>query len=228
MAILKLGSVVTEMHGKLGGSYLQMKGSRLIASANLSHLRNPSTIQNQTRANFQLLGKIWTGYPDNYRKQWNSAAGHYFNFSKNSDNYKLTGRELFFQINIARYALGVQEYTLPPSFTAEPADIIIDWQISGNGNNMYMTPSRTTNTYEYMYIFATQRFSASIHNPNKGFRYLFFRSFGNLNPSNIAPIYNGVWNLKAIAKTAVIFRCYTMNVITGSVSSVQYYRVIAT
>lgn len=83
MAIIKVGSVITKLSGKLGGTVLSAVGQNSRIAVFSSRKIPSSTRSQRNKASIQVISKFWRTIPEAHRQEWLQAfeKGKYKNLS---------------------------------------------------------------------------------------------------------------------------------------------------
>lgn len=99
MAKIKMGMVVTDARGKLGGQVFSKNRSGAYVRTKVTPVNPQTSFQMASR---QLLGSLssgWSGLTDEQRKQWNDAVNDWQRTDVFGDLRKPTGKNLFTELN---------------------------------------------------------------------------------------------------------------------------------
>lgn len=145
MALFKLGAVITEGRGKLGGHSLQMQGGRLVCLTSRKPRATNYAYKNyylSATANIRLRWKALTPVT---RARWNRLAENPQALAFFPSGTYLTGYTLFFTLLMNRWPYGA---VLPWPISTVPAQLQI-LSASGVGTvvNNRITVSFATNIY---------------------------------------------------------------------------------
>ena len=99
MAKIKLGAIVVDMSGKLGGHvFAKNKGGNYMRTKTTPS--NPQTIyQNTVRAIFALISAKWGNLTESARESWRTAVSSFANTNVFGDLKNPTGKALFQRLN---------------------------------------------------------------------------------------------------------------------------------
>lgn len=99
MAILKYGSLVSEIRGKLNNSIFQRCGQTLSIRNNPSKLQVRNPFGQNSRNNMSAVSSVWRSLSSNQRTAWLYAAPTYPTFDRFGVATVLTAYQLFVYVN---------------------------------------------------------------------------------------------------------------------------------
>lgn len=99
MAIVKYGTIVTELKGKFAGSVFQKCGNQLSLRANPSRISSQSNRALKTRNNMRALASAWASLSYSDKASYASAASSYPTLDKFGNPQVLQAYQLFVYIN---------------------------------------------------------------------------------------------------------------------------------
>lgn len=121
MATFKLGAIITDIAGSIGGTTLKRNGSYRVIMNKPSGSTYSRLLQNKAVSYLGSIFKAWAFLNTETKEAWNTAALSYTFPDKFGTLRNLTGRQLFIKLNSQRYAYNsaiidptTLDSTLPP------------------------------------------------------------------------------------------------------------------
>ncbi len=151
MAVVKYGSLVSEVRGSIGGVTFQRCGQSLSIRSNPSHVKAKSDMAMVCRARLQYLANKWSQLKKSSKDAWALAALDWPSFDRFGSPKILSGYQLF--IYIQTYCVLCEEsfsgvapaYVPPPLWGATIADfsaadpaLLINFASPGASNYKYL------------------------------------------------------------------------------------------
>jgi hypothetical protein len=227
MALLKLGSVVTEMRGKLGGHALQMQGGRCVAFTKKSFRESTERRHEARKIMFGSCAAAWKNMTEAQRQAWNRFALEHSDKVGLKSGIPLTGRQLFFSTNlpgIFSFSAFILTPTEPVPFSLSRVTNAI---MSRTGNYFFVYFAPLPVNPSVLYIEASRPMSPG-HRWKKGdFRAMTYVPWPGSSPINIYTLYNNAWGNLWKKGCQVWLKTYIIQYARGFVSNVAYRSVIA-
>lgn len=119
---VKLGAIITEASGKIGGQFLSSDRSGCSLRTKQAVTQKPITVRKSARSNVQYLSQYWRKLSQLNRDKWESAAQSVLSDEKSFKVSKLSGFELFMRVNcnLANTGNSVKEYPTLTNQTPSP------------------------------------------------------------------------------------------------------------
>ena len=121
MATFKLGAIITDIAGSIGGTTLKRNGPYKVMMNKSSGSAYSSLLQNRALSYLGSIFKAWAFLDASVKEAWNNAALSFTFPDKFGTLRNLTGRQLFIKLNSQRYAYDstvvdpfMLDSTLPP------------------------------------------------------------------------------------------------------------------
>lgn len=121
MATFKLGAIITDIAGSIGGTTLKRNGSYKVIMNKPSGSAYSRLLQNKAISYLGSIFKAWAFLDTTVKDAWNTAALSFTFPDKFGTLRNLTGRQLFIKLNSQRYAYNTAiidpttlNSTLPP------------------------------------------------------------------------------------------------------------------
>jgi len=215
MAIVKYGSVVDELKGKLGGSVFQKCGNALSVRSNLSHNPPSSESAMLSRTQFAQIAYRWRNMSEAQKLLWNQNASSFPSVDGFGNPQILTGYQTFILCNRSLLLIGrplsvASTPYNPPTFS----DLDIGSMFIGGAtltfNALSAIPATTT-----ILVYTTKGFKGEIPLNSVKKTYATFVNSASMNPLNIfTPVY-GVINPKPVAGENILTYSVAVNNVTG-------------
>lgn len=171
MASVKIGAIITDIRGKLGGHVFQNNGAGLIMSTKVSPINHQTPSQRHNRELFRIISQLWRDLTNVQRQGWRNTAVDFRSKDRFSKLVARSGFWLFIKINMnlllseQNVILTVPEFIQPqPWLQGAPLLRFIedDFWILYQGLELG----------EKITISATPMLSAGISNPLKYLRFM--------------------------------------------------------
>lgn len=121
MATFKLGAIITDIAGSVGGTTLKRNGSYRVMMNKAPGSAYSRLLQNKAVSYLGSIFKAWSFLDATVKEAWNTAALSYTFPDKFGTLRNLTGRQLFIKLNSQRFAYNsalidpaTLDSTLPP------------------------------------------------------------------------------------------------------------------
>ena len=105
MATFKLGAIITDIAGSIGGTTLKRNGGYKVIMNKSSGTPYSRSLQNRALGYLPWIFKQWAVLNDLQKKSWNDLALYYTFPDKFGALRNLTGRQLFIKLNAQGYSL---------------------------------------------------------------------------------------------------------------------------
>jgi hypothetical protein len=121
MALVKLGSIITEISGKIGGQVIQ-RGRAGQTMMNLGRPpRSQSNATSERKSNFSNVATTWRGLAPSDVAAWNALASTMTRLNKFGDSYVPTGFQIYQEFSLNATLFGAFPLaSAPPSFDILP------------------------------------------------------------------------------------------------------------
>lgn len=115
MARIKLGALITEMSGSIGGFSVQKNHYGTSLKVKNNPIRSISQSQSMRRGEISSLIPLWQNLTEAQRLQWNNYTSYNRQTAKNNSDSLLSGYNLFLKYNVLRLYAGL-EVVLTPTY----------------------------------------------------------------------------------------------------------------
>jgi hypothetical protein len=216
MARVKLGAIVSDLRGKLGGQNFQKNRYGHTLRTIPRFANKQSQTQQQNRGSFQFIVRSWGELTQGQRDAWNNAVGNFLFTTVFGDQVAPSGQLLFTRLNIIRRlideALLVNPPPNPPVTDITDINLIIDLGLS----TLLVTysPSPVPVGHKYM-IYLTAPLSAGISNPVSRLRFYGFADAGAPDFVSTVPAYNDFFGVSLQVGHKVFVRAVPVRILSG-------------
>jgi len=193
MARLKLGAIITDASGKLGGHVIGKNNGNVVLKNKSVSNKNPSRSQSSQRSQTNFLMKNWASLTDDQRRKWYLQLDFYNSNSVLGDHPKYTGFTLFQKLNQGRLLFS-QSLLLDPAAKSKPSlpNIL---SISASTSSLIIQ-SDNYNASDNIAIYASTGLSLGISNSRK-----YMKTIAYLTGSQLAAGYDVISEYSAIFGT---------------------------
>lgn len=178
MALLKMGSIVTNISGKVGGQTFGVGRSGQYLKNTGSYINKQTPLRRLQNSRISYLTGIWRTLNQNDRNAWNNVATNFPKVNRVGDSRILSGFNLFVQFNANRIMHGLQVNNNAPAPYSFNQFAMDSYVISDGG---MVIDFEVTDVNCFYAIFASNPVSAGASQNLKGLRLM--RTFDGLNLS---------------------------------------------
>lgn len=212
---LKFGAIITEGVGKLGGH--DFIRSRYGPNLRTRSLRTSKVSQSESRTKviFRKTATAWRELTPAQRILWNDFAG---NISFPSDFYgtvKLSGEQLFCQINSLYYNYDGIVWSSPPAFTSTVQSQLESSTVYGSGGPLILYWPDWVPVYSLIYVWATRPMSSGVTTKPKHFRYIGRLQTLDPSPADFYDRYISVFGTVGEPGSKILFKSLVFNAASG-------------
>lgn len=120
MAVVKYGSIVTEIKGSIQGLTFQKCGQVLSARSNPYHKQAFTAAAQNSRNEFSYVVAQWNKLDASEKAAWSAVASSYPTFDKFGASVILTGYQIFMYINRFLYTANLTLITTAVAYSSHP------------------------------------------------------------------------------------------------------------
>ena len=120
MAVVKYGSIVTELIGKIGGHVYQKCGQSHSVRSNPSRKVSQSSFSLIQRGKFAQLASLWNSITVDEKQSFQTNAHTYHTFNKYGESTVLTAFQLFMMLNTPLVMAGFPAVTTAIAYVTPP------------------------------------------------------------------------------------------------------------
>jgi hypothetical protein len=142
MALIKLGSIVTDIRGAIAGVVFTRNGSGAIARARVKPVNPNTPLQSAARAIFSAIVALWNhgGLTEDQREAWRTYAKNVGWINRLGETITLSGMNMFVRTNISRQNADIAIVDDGPvDFTLVGADDIMQVAIDETNQEISVT-----------------------------------------------------------------------------------------
>lgn len=217
MALIKLGALITEISGKIGGQSFGHGNGGTYLKNNGSQINTRSSKQLKQRNNTALISSKWRDLTTKQKDTFKSEAINYPYTNRIGETKYYSGFNLFQKFN--QNLLLINEALItncPPFETLSNPSINID----SYGRSFFNISAKGTNSKDKYLIFATPGLSPGIGNPFKYFKLVTVLDNRDLSrPYNIYNMYFNIFG-QYQENNAVFIGIKAVNINTGNNSEI--------
>ena len=167
MARLKLGAIITDASGKLGGHVVGKNNGQFILKNKSVNNNNRSTSQIKTQSQTKYLMSFWSKLTDDQRREWYLQLDAYKHTNIFSDVVKYNGFTLFQKLNQGRLNCNLPVLSIP-NVVAKPS-LPVFLNITATTSSI-IVQSNAFNSSDYIQLYASKSLSKGLSNPKKFMR----------------------------------------------------------
>lgn len=220
MATFKLGAIITDLAGSIGGTTLKRNGSYKVIMNKSSGSAYSRLLQNRALSYLGSIFKAWAFLEPSIQDAWNTAALTFTFPDKFGTLRNLTGRQLFIKLNSQRYAYDstvINPFTLDSTL---PPFLITDAYKRVGSNQLFLGIScddTSIITYSVMAEVSIQPLHAPTFISRKVFTHVVFQGSGSV---DIYPLFVENFPCYTEAYKARLYVCQLNS--SGFKSVIQY------
>jgi hypothetical protein len=215
MALLKTGSLITDLNGKLGGQSFQRSRQGLTLQNSPGHINKINNNTTSSRAYAKRFYSGWRSLTDDQRMAWRSRAliTSYTNVFGNS--YKLTGFMLYVKSNILITLCGISPINIPGNFSPALAlTSIIITIVSGVSISVAFTVT-PLNASNRLFIYASYPVSKGISFNSKILKLVYISPASASSPEIITSPYLSTFGILPVTGQRVFFSAFIFHTVSA-------------
>lgn len=147
MALLKLGGLVTEISGRIGGNILATSPNGSYIKSNAYSQQHPSQAQSLQRTQLYITTQLWRSLSPTQQASFASRVGQYTYINRVGDTVTPTAYQLFAKINANALQLGQSFITTCPDQTSYTTSNITELIVSDGEFTVNMDPDANGDYY---------------------------------------------------------------------------------
>jgi len=120
MALIKLGAIVTDISGKLGGHVFAKNRGGAYMRTKSTPINPSTTLQTHVRAIFAFISSLWSTLTSAERESWRGKVGQYARTNIFGDLKNPSGKSLFQRLNQNLKLVGLAHLTVCPDPKSVP------------------------------------------------------------------------------------------------------------
>jgi len=173
MALIKVGSLITDIRGKLGGVCFQNSSSGLMVRTNTKGKNRNSNSQNLTRNILANTQTAWLGLTEANKEKYNKLSRLSQVKQKNISKRGISGQQLFVKVNTL-----LTRYRIPTinSTRLNKSEIVpISLTITNNGGHLQLDTNRNlVYNKEVLVLYISSKVNESINRSRNRLRLIMF------------------------------------------------------
>lgn len=216
MAFIKLSGLITDMKGKLNGSYFQTKkGSVSMNTINTNNKSKNSTnlAVNIAKSNLSQASKSWKLLSSASQLVWDAYASTLTRTNKNGQNYTPTGYQIFCEASINMKGLALNVPTNPVDSAVSPNLNLINVQQGAAPDKFTLENTNTASTGFYINVFATRPQSKGVKYARGSYKKI-GSYLGNIGSEDLTSAYNDAFGFIS-AGTPAFFKIEIITISNG-------------
>lgn len=177
MALIKVGGLITDIRGKLGGVCFQNSSSGLMVRTNTKSKNRNTNTQNIQRNILATTQTGWRELSDSNREKYNKLSKFAQLKQKNISKRGISGQQLYIKVNslLIRYGLSTISNTRFNQQELQPLTITIE----NDANRLYVNTSRNISfNKEVLILYCSSSVSSSINKSRNRKKLIVFTQSG--------------------------------------------------
>lgn len=215
MALLRLGAVITEARGKLGGSAVQMHGGRCVLMNKAVKSPVASPLQRSQRYYLSFAQRCYRSLSAANKSAWQRFAVLYSSFLGYGSDYSLSGRELYISSALVQYPTYFVFFNGKPLITDVCNAGIFSIVINRAAQTMLVYYSGVISGYCRYAVYATAGQSAGHVARKSDYRRILASGYNPVQGYNIRNQWQSVWGQPLRANSIIHFKVVAFNTLNG-------------
>ena len=216
MAKIKMGHIVAEIRGKIGGTVFSRNTYGAYIRAKVTPT-NPGTVDQQTVRQFMAsIAQAWRGLTAAQRLGFNLAAETWTNTNIFGDSQALTGFNLFMKLNRNRLEINEVQITAAPTPAAvtgfSALAIVSD---EGTPDKLELTFAPAIGATQKVIVYATAQLSAGIDFVKSEYRKIDVLTTADASPFNVGAEYKVKFGALPTVGSKVFIKLVPVVILTG-------------
>jgi hypothetical protein len=215
MAVVKYGSIITQLKGKLDGHVFQRCGQSLSIRSISARKLTSSVAKSVSKKKMGFVASSWRSISASQKAAWSAAAPTYPTLDKYGNRIVLTGFQLFVFIN-KRYSLISPSYVSTASNYAPPAPnsvVIGPYVISTAHCDFWSYTPIAVNTLVLLYVSKLYPHQGLVAKPHLSFAGSI--AFGTAIGYNLYSMVRAMFPIAPIAGNAFFWATVVIDLVTG-------------
>jgi len=218
MALIKLGPMVAEVSGKIGGAvYARNRGGAYVRDWT-KPLSSTTSYALAAKSRLTALSQAWQGLTDNQRAAWKAWAQANPVINRLGESRVLSGSQAYVQINGVLGAIGSSYVDVPPGGTAPAAltSLVVDADIGAGDFDLTYTATPLA-ADDKLYIQACRVASAGVTYVNNLLRLIGVTASAQASPFDVESLFEARFGTPNVGDT-VHFAVSVVDSVTGLLS----------
>lgn len=224
MAKVKLGAIVGDIRGKVGGSaFVKSRGGLILR--NVPSPVNKNTVSQSRSKNITAsLQWEWQQLTPAQRSNWELWTKLNPIAQVRDPGLRINAQQTFIKLNFYRTLYNVAIITDPIFDTVDTIPLVGDVNLVAG--DLFLDLDRPLNdTTELFILFLTFRVSPTINNPGTGFRSLIFNQVPGMDQYMITSEYQALFGIRLVSFDEVFMKFTTADKISGKLLPFQQIKV---
>mgnify|MGYP006426604031 CR=1 FL=1 len=203
MATAKMGAIVTELAGSIGGTTFRRQGNSVIVYPRFNATNDQKLRNNPALARLTSYSNDWQNLTSADRQGWNDQAPSFTYTDKFGSLVPYTGRQLFFAVNSNIEGTGISLPNPANVSSVVPTPTITDVYFFEQ-TNMFIEFDQVYTKSELV-ISIEVRQGVSLKPSSKRFKKIAVRTFGNDNTINIGGVVQNEFGLPLQGRSLIVY-----------------------
>ena len=204
MALIKTGSIISDIRGKVKGTVFQRTAGGLTLRSQSAPINKNSNRQTKTRNFTNILQQQWRLLSPEERQTWLQFTNFNPIQQKRNSELFINGQQAFIKLNSYRLEYGFTILTTPQFSKCETTPVDISIQLAGP--NLFVRTDRVMNSrFEFIVLFMTVNLIPTINNPGSRFKLIKFTTTNSDN-FNIKDEYKAIFGILPKRESKIFFK----------------------
>lgn len=196
VAIVKPSGILSDLNGKLNGSYFARSGNGTLTLNNAPTIkRTQSPFANVYNLRFVQVAESWKKRNDSQRNNWNNYAKRYKNFYSANGLAEVTGFTVYMRVNYYRRLSNQTLLANPQPFAKCPQLTSLTYQVTSTLNRITYAPA-TLPANINLIIRCTKPLSKGITPDESYFHFISRHQPFSVSPEDFQTVWNDKYGLR--------------------------------
>jgi len=198
MAKIKLGALITDASGKLGGHVIGKNKGNFVLKNKSVNKKTPTINQSVQRQTTNFLMMQWSKLTDDQRRRWYLQINDYLEIDNFSDNKRFNGFTLFQKLNQGRLLCGLAMLTTPQQVAKPTFPQILNITLN---TSVFTVQSNDYASNDNIALYVSKPLTRGTNNVKKYMRFLTNASNTNLSTGlDITSLYENKFGTLVVDK----------------------------
>jgi len=202
----KLGSIITEATGKLGGMVLMGKGNGGVMRVSAHRAVTASLVYTNKRQRFVLVQRAWRSMSESNKLIWNIFAKSLGSEFSSNGYYALSGYELYLKLNLFKTIYSGTIRLLPVRRALLPYVLISSGSCSVSASSLIINTNFIANSNQQGFFFISNSFSQGSNSLSQSMRYMIGSNYTLGNSRNFWSQYFPRWKVFPLAGSRLLVK----------------------
>lgn len=228
MARIQLGSIVSDIRGKVGDQIYSRNAHGLYVKGYAVPTGEPSIGMIAARSRMAVISGTWRTLTEAQRNQWIVRARDFSYKSKRWNGESITGFNLFVRTNMYRSVAGLSLINVPGSISLMPSikpEVTYPWPPAVEGEITWLKGSSNW----WLFVYCTIDYSRSVNSPNVSpYKFLFSQQWfvnNDPRPFNFTNNWEDVYGGELPASRNFFERIDLVNIVSGQKAPSYYLKL---